>query len=99
MATLSQYLAPNEQMPDFTKLTKKELEIVRLLTKGLSTKEICAKMGISENTVEYHKKNIYAKCNIRNKTTLVAFFLIFEYNNGFTFPQKQKRPNRRHYLD
>lgn len=45
------------------KITNREEEIVRLMLKELSNKEISSKLFISERTVEAHRRNIYRKTN------------------------------------
>ncbi|MEJ2406625.1 MAG: LuxR C-terminal-related transcriptional regulator [Candidatus Thiodiazotropha sp.] len=51
-----------------------ELNLLRLLTKGLTSKEIASQLNISDNTVKTHLKGIYAKLgvNSRAKAILVA---------------------------
>jgi len=53
-------------------LTKKELEVIRHLVKGLSNKEIASELGISPGTVNTHLDNIYRKLDVSNR--LVASF-------------------------
>ncbi|HEV8283094.1 MAG TPA: response regulator transcription factor [Chitinophagaceae bacterium] len=45
-------------------LTERELEVLKLLTKGHSTKVIADKLNIAFNTVRSHLKNIYAKLHV-----------------------------------
>lgn len=52
-------------------LTKKEMEIILLLKKGLSNKSISIHCGISENTVKFHLKNIYKKLKVNNRMQAV----------------------------
>jgi len=52
-------------------LTKKELEIIMLLEKGLSNKSISIDGRISENTVKFHLKNIYKKLKVNNRMEAV----------------------------
>ena len=57
------------------KPTKRELEIIRQLAKGLSTKEIADKLYISYETVKSHRKNIYKKFGVSSglETIVMAF--------------------------
>lgn len=48
------------------KLTPKEREILTTSTQGLSGCEIAGKLGISEATVKFHKKNIFKKMKVTN---------------------------------
>lgn len=53
-------------------MTKRELEIMRLLVKGLCAKEIAAALFISESTVITHKKNLKIKFDARNSVELIS---------------------------
>lgn len=53
------------------KLSKRELEILYLITKELSNSQIAEKLFISERTIETHRKNIMAKTKARNTVGLV----------------------------
>ena len=54
-------------------LTQSELEIVRLIAEGYTTKEIAHKKIISFHTVMTHRKNIFRKLEINNVTELIRF--------------------------
>ncbi|MCT4638244.1 MAG: response regulator transcription factor [Bacteroidales bacterium] len=54
-------------------LTKRELEVLKLIATGLKESEIAKKLFISINTVKYHKKNLFSKYNIRNSAELIRF--------------------------
>lgn len=54
-------------------LTDREGEVLRLLTTGATNREIAASLHISENTVNYHMKNILAKLHLRNRAQVVAY--------------------------
>ncbi|HEX3046825.1 MAG TPA: helix-turn-helix transcriptional regulator [Bacillota bacterium] len=64
--------APAVQPTPLEKLTKRENEIAGLLCRGLSTREICALLGITENTAYRHLNNIFAKLDVASRTELVA---------------------------
>lgn len=49
-------------------LTDREMEVLQLLIKGLSNREIGAALGFSENTGKYHVKNILAKLQVSDRT-------------------------------
>jgi DNA-binding NarL/FixJ family response regulator len=53
-------------------LTQRESEVVPLLARGLSTKEIAAEMCISRHTVNDHIKTIFSKCSVTSRGELVA---------------------------
>ncbi len=52
-------------------LTKKENEILDLLSKGFLYKEIADKTAISINTVKQHIHNIYEKLHVQNRTEAI----------------------------
>jgi LuxR family maltose regulon positive regulatory protein len=49
-------------------LTGRELDVLRLMVKGLKYKGIAAKLFISLNTVRFHVKAIYGKLGVNNRT-------------------------------
>ncbi len=51
-------------------LSKREQEVVKLLLQGKSNKMIAATLHISERTVEFHLKNIYAKFQVGSRMEL-----------------------------
>lgn len=55
------------------KLTKRELEIVELIAKGLSYTRIAGMLNIHADTVNSHRKNILRKLNLRNIAQLSCF--------------------------
>ena len=55
-------------------LTKRETEIVRLLTKGMVPAEIGKRLSISVSTVYKHIANVYKKCSISNRQQLYQMF-------------------------
>ena len=44
------------------KVTKREIEVLKLMVEGKKNKEICEVLSMSVNTVKFHRKNIYRKC-------------------------------------
>ena len=54
-------------------LTLREVEIVKLIEKELSNKEIADKLYISERTVETHRKNIFRKTKTNSAIGLVKY--------------------------
>lgn len=51
--------------------TSRELDILKAMAKGMNTHEISQHLFISENTVEWHRKNLMLKFSARNATDLV----------------------------
>jgi DNA-binding NarL/FixJ family response regulator len=56
-------------------LTPRELEVLKALTEGLSTPEICARLFIAPNTLRTHVQNIMGKLRVHSKLEAVAFAL------------------------
>jgi DNA-binding NarL/FixJ family response regulator len=54
-------------------LTKREVEILRLLANGWSNARIAGKLKITTRTVKFHTTNIYEKINVRSRTAAVAW--------------------------
>jgi DNA-binding NarL/FixJ family response regulator len=53
-------------------LTPRELEVLRALTEGLSTSEICDRLAIAPNTLRTHVQNIMGKLRVHSKLEAVA---------------------------
>ncbi len=56
-------------------LTSREMEILTLICKGMTTAEIAEKLFISVNTVEGHRKNLFEKTGARNAVSLAVYSL------------------------
>lgn len=54
-------------------LTAREIEIIRLIEKELSNKQIAERLFLSERTVETHRKNIFRKTNTSSVIGLVKY--------------------------
>jgi NarL family two-component system response regulator LiaR len=52
-------------------LTPRELEILELIARGLSNKEIATQLFVSENTVKTHSSRVFDKLNARRRTQAV----------------------------
>ena len=57
------------------RLSPREQEVLELLTKGASNKEIASSLGISNNTVKNHLKNILEKLHLENRVQAAAYAL------------------------
>jgi len=64
--------APVESKVD---LTKRELEVLKLICEGLSNSQIADKLFISLRTVEGHKSNLISKTGVKNSISLVMYAL------------------------
>lgn len=54
-------------------LTKRELEILKLVSKGMLNKEIASQLNISERTVKNHISNIFKKIDVSDRTQAAVF--------------------------
>ena len=53
-------------------LTPRELQVIELIGVGMQNKEIGASLGISEETVQVHVKNLLAKLGARDRTAAIG---------------------------
>ena len=68
VATLAAALAPGSRAPEApATLTAREQELLRLVAKGRSGKQVAKQLGISPKTVERHKTRIFAKLGVPNQ--------------------------------
>ena len=62
-----------KQVNDESKLTNREVEIVRLIEKEYSNKKIAEELFLSERTVETHRKNIFRKTKTNSVIGLIKY--------------------------
>jgi len=60
-------------MPEKRALTKREVEVTRLVAEGFKNREVAGKLGISVKTVETHRANIMNKLGLRNLAQLIRY--------------------------
>jgi DNA-binding CsgD family transcriptional regulator len=73
VATLASALAPGVVAPGRvrSRLTAREEQILRLVSRGLAGKQVARHLGISPKTVERHKTRIFAKLGVANQAAAV----------------------------
>ncbi len=76
-AMMDKTLEKQTPKPEET-LSSRELDVLRLLVKGLSNKEISDKLFISTHTVISHRKNITQKLNIKSVAGLTVYAILNE---------------------
>jgi two-component system nitrate/nitrite response regulator NarL len=64
-----------EQPKGRNEMTKKELEVLRCLCEGLSTKQIQARLNVAEGTIKVHLHSMFKKFNVNSRHQLVALVL------------------------
>lgn len=61
-------------MPRFnTQLSKKELEVMRLIYEGMANEEVAERLYLSPFTVKNHIKSVYAKLGIHEKSEFIQY--------------------------
>ena len=66
-----------------TELTARELEVLRLIGRGLSNNEIADELVISEVTVKSHIGRIFTKLDLRDR----AAAIVYAFDNGLVRPE------------
>jgi len=70
---LSEKLSSQEETSNLNDLTKREIEVLKLLAEGLFNKEIAYKLSISEKTVKNHVSNIFRKIEVFDRTQAAVY--------------------------
>ena len=68
-----QMVTGNDPQKNVNSLSHREIEIVSLIQKGLSSKEIADMLFVSVKTIEVHRYNVLRKLNLKNAAALVNF--------------------------
>jgi two-component system, NarL family, invasion response regulator UvrY len=63
----------DDDKPNIAKLSLREIEIIKLIKKGLSSKEIAILLFIGLRTVEVHRYNMLKKLKLNNTASLINF--------------------------
>ena len=62
---------PKVKPGDIPKITKREIEVVKLIAQELTTQEIADALFVSTNTVATHKRNLFVKMDVKNSVGMV----------------------------
>jgi len=62
---------PNEKKRQDLGITRRELETLELIAKGMSNREIAEKLFVSENTVKTHSSRVFDKLGAKRRTQAV----------------------------
>lgn len=69
----SKLIDKNEDKEKLNMLTRRELDVLKLLAVGMYNKEIALKLDISERTVKNHVSNIFKKIGVADRTQAAVF--------------------------
>jgi len=67
----SNYRQACEQMEQYQELSRREIEVLKLIAQGLMTRDIARRLFVSDNTIEFHRKRIMRKLAATNMAQLV----------------------------
>lgn len=70
-------------------LTRREVEVLKLIVDEKTSTEIAEDLAISVRTVETHRKNISHKTKVRNPIGLVKYAIQSGFIEGYTFRHKR----------
>jgi DNA-binding NarL/FixJ family response regulator len=60
------------EFPERSELTERELEVLHLVARGLSNREVARTLGRADETVKIHLKNVFAKLDVADRTEAVT---------------------------
>jgi DNA-binding NarL/FixJ family response regulator len=68
------WLTDTQKRGPSNELTDREEDVLQLLANGASNAQIAQKLGLSESTVKFHLRNLFAKLGVTNRTEAAAHF-------------------------
>jgi NarL family two-component system response regulator LiaR len=70
---MREFAHPDRRTSPPDHLTKREMEVLRLLAKGMSNKEIALELGVAEKTVKTHVSNVLQKLHLADRTQAALY--------------------------
>jgi DNA-binding NarL/FixJ family response regulator len=64
---------PSSKNSEEAELTARQVEILQLVTQGLSYKEIAELLSLSEHTIKYHMGEMFQRLQLKNREQVVAY--------------------------
>ena len=88
IARFARSIRPAAPVPEITaKLTAREIDVLRLIARGLSNTEIAAELVIEESTVKTHVGRVLTKLDLRDRVQAV----ILAYETGLVAADQRDR--------
>lgn len=72
---MQEFSTPRSDSPPVDQLTPREMDVLRLVAKGMSNKEIADTLIISEKTTKTHLSNILSKLHLADRTQVAIYAL------------------------
>lgn len=77
--------SPIDEADSFINISRKEREILQLISKGMTSNEIAEKLFMSKRTVDYHRTKLMQKLNIKSLPELISFSI--KYSSSSSTPE------------
>ena len=86
---MNERIALDKEKDEDEKLTRREIEVLKLLAEGLFNKEIAYKLSISEKTVKNHVSNIFKKIGVFDRTQAAVYAIKHNIVEIYWFLEKR----------